>query len=218
MKRQVTSLIIRSFLAGVLIALGGLFYIKVREYTGNLVVAAFLYGISMVFISYFSFFLYTSKVCVLFEEWFMKGRLHISIRLIIGYIFNIIGVIAISSLFKIAIDMPDFVPQLAEFRLNSEWYELLVRGFLCGVLIYFGGKAYNRFSADLPRLTIIFLCVGCYITCGFDNSIVIAFYFSLTDNFFATIPPLLIITLGNALGGLAIPALNIILHKINEDD
>lgn len=216
MKKQITSVIIQGFLAGVLIGMGGLLYIKTREYTGNIVIAAFLYGISMVFISYFNFFLYTNKVCVLFDEWKRKGRLHISIRLVLGYLANVLGAYVIALLFKIAIDMPDFVQDLSDIRLNAEWYELIVRGFLCGLLIYFGGKAYNKFTNDLPKLVIIFLCVGCYITCGFDNSIVIAFYFSFLDNIFVSIPSLLLITLGNALGGLVIPALDIVLTKFNE--
>ena len=216
MKQQITTTFIRGFLAGVLIALGGLFYIKTREYTGNIVLAAFLYGISMVFITYFNFFLYTSKVCVLFDIWNKKGSLHISLKLLIGYVSNILGVFLISLLFKLAIDMPDFVDTLIETRLESKWYELIIRGFLCGLVIYFGGVAKKRFTSDLPQLTIIFLCVGCYITCGFDNSIVTSFYFSFAENVISTIPTLLLISLGNALGGLAIPALTIILNKFND--
>ena len=216
MRQKITSTIIRGFLAGVLIALGGLFYIKTREYTGNLVLAAFLYGISMVFITYFNFFLYTSKVCVLFDSWHKKGTVHITIKLILGFIANVLGTIAIAKLFKVAIDMPDFVDQLAESRLNSEWYELIIKGFLCGLVIYFGGVANKMFNNDLPKLTIIFLCVGCYITCGFDNSIVVSFYFALGNSFVSTIPTLLLIALGNALGGLFIPTLTIVLRKFHD--
>ena len=60
---------------------------------------------------------------------------------------------------------------------------------------------------------ILVLCVGAFIVCGFEHSIADAFYFSLSSDIPSTIVPLLLITLGNTIGGLLFPAIYLLIGK-----
>ena len=76
-------------------------------------------------------------------------------------------------------------------------------------------EGFKKSKADIGKYVILILCVGTFIVCGFEHSIADAFYFSLSENFLETIPALLLITLGNTIGGLIFPAIYLLIKKLD---
>ena len=79
----------------------------------------------------------------------------------------------------------------------------MIRGFFCGVLMYTAVWIYREKKTALG----ILFCIPVFILAGFEHSIADMFYFSLAGLFKTrALVFLLLVVLGNSLGGLFIPA------------
>ena len=83
--------------------------------------------------------------------------------------------------------------------------QTLFRGFFCGVLMYVAVWVYR----EKKTVVGILFCIPVFILSGFEHSIADMFYFSLAGTVFQgrSLLFLLLVVLGNSLGGLFIPCL-----------
>ena len=81
----------------------------------------------------------------------------------------------------------------------------MIRGFFCGVLMYVAVWVYR----EKKTVAGILFCIPVFILSGFEHSIADMFYFSLAGTVFQgrSLLFLLLVVLGNSLGGLFIPCL-----------
>ena len=87
-------------------------------------------------------------------------------------------------------------------RLSQTGLQTLIRGFFCGILMYTAVWVYR----EKGRIVGILFCVPVFILAGFEHSIADMFYFSLARSFeLRSIWFLLLVVLGNSLGGVFIP-------------
>ena len=205
--------LISSFLAGMLISFGGLIFIMTRKHIDNFVVGAYLFSTGLILVCNFGYFLYTGKICYLFDELKNKTKPNYVLQLIIGYLGNVIGALIFGLICKEILSIPEFVQPMIDSKVNDSWYGLILKGMFCGILIYLAVEGFKKSKTDIGKYVILILCVGAFIVCGFEHSIADAFYFSLSNDIFSTIPALLLITLGNTIGGLLFPFINIIIGK-----
>lgn len=85
--------------------------------------------------------------------------------------------------------------------LLATWTGNLV-GTGLGALMYIAVDGYK----EKGNLTILFLCVSLFILCGFEHCIANMFYFSLAGAWSVkAVGYLLVMTLGNSVGGMLIP-------------
>ena len=133
--------------------------------------------------------------------------------ILIGYLGNVIGALIFGLICKEILSIPEFVQPMIDSKVNDSWYGLILKGMFCGILIYLAVEGFKKSKTDIGKYVILILCVGAFIVCGFEHSIADAFYFSLSNDIFSTIPALLLITLGNTIGGLLFPFINIIIGK-----
>ena len=83
----------------------------------------------------------------------------------------------------------------------------VISGFLLGLVYEVTAEPIARTQAVSYTHLLIF-CVSVFILCGFEHCIANMFYFSLAGVWSAkTFGYLLVMTLGNSLGGMLIPAL-----------
>ncbi|MFQ9108137.1 MAG: formate/nitrite transporter family protein [Coprococcus sp.] len=80
---------------------------------------------------------------------------------------------------------------------------LFILGIFCGTLMYIAVEGYKQTKNPL----ILFVCVAGFILCGFEHCIADMFYVSVaqmwsTRAFLCVV----VISLGNAVGGMLIPA------------
>ena len=96
-------------------------------------------------------------------------------------------------------------------RLAQLPFQTVLRGFLCGILMY---VAVWVFSRKKTVLGIIF-CIPVFVLSGFEHSIADMFYFSLAGSIFRpqSLLFLLLVVLGNSAGGLFIPLLSLLKGK-----
>ncbi|MBQ4643768.1 MAG: formate/nitrite transporter family protein, partial [Oscillospiraceae bacterium] len=96
---------------------------------------------------------------------------------------------------------------ICEAKLSQEALQTFVRAFFCGVLMYMAVSTYR----EKNTLAGIFFCVPVFILSGFEHSIANMFYFGASG----IINPdsviyLAIVVIGNSVGGMAMPILNIL--------
>ena len=89
-------------------------------------------------------------------------------------------------------------------KLEQSVPQALIRAFFCGVLMYIAVRIYR----EKGTVVGIFVCVPAFILSGFEHSIANMFYFAAAHRLdVESILYLLLIILGNSLGGWCIPLL-----------
>ena len=82
----------------------------------------------------------------------------------------------------------------------------LIKGIFCGVLMYMAVSIYRDHNKNIAG---ILFCIPVFILCGFEHSIADMFYFAASGIVsFKALIFILIIILGNAVGGMLPPVLS----------
>ena len=189
--------LIDGILAGAMVSIGGTVLLSCE----NKVVGAVLFCIALLSICWFGFNLYTGKVGFLLAD---HSRANLSLTFI-GLLGNALGTLLFGLLIAAAL------PPLREAalaacgkRLMQLPWQTLLRGFFCGMLMY---TAVWSFRERKTPLGILF-CIPVFVLSGFEHSIADMFYFALAGLFrLQSLWFLLLVVLGNSLGGLFIPFL-----------
>lgn len=195
--------LVLGILAGLAIGIGGMVYLaSLPDYKP---VGAFLFSAGLMTICFFSLNLYTGKVCYLFNN---KPSFLIDLLLI--WIGNYIGAGLCGIMTGISLEkLSETAKTLCESKLDQSPISTIILGFLCGILVFVAVEIYNRTKSGIAKYIGIFTCIPLFIVAGFEHSIADMFYFSaahcsvaypLDDLIF-----ILLVTLGNSLGGLLVP-------------
>ena len=199
---------IKSVLAGIMIGIGGTIYLSLD----NKVVGASLFGIGLFMIVIYGFNLYTGKIGYLVDNFNFK---YIKM-LVITLIGNFIGTFFVGFILKytrIYTMISEKAKILAEIKLNDTLISILILSFFCGILMYLAVNTYKEVK-DIGKYLAVFLGVIVFILCGFEHSIANMYYFSVANAWnLNTLLYLLIMILGNSLGGILIPLCNKVIKK-----
>ena len=92
---------------------------------------------------------------------------------------------------------------MCQIKVDDSLISLFILGIFCGALMYIAVEGYKQTKNPL----ILFVCVAGFILCGFEHCIADMFYVSVaqmwsTRAFLCVV----VISLGNAVGGMLIPA------------
>ena len=186
--------------AGIGIAIGGTVYMSLdNKIAGALLFTAGLYAIVLN-----GLYLYTGKVGYLVEQ--EKPAPYLML-LLATWTGNLLGTAAGAALIlqtRVGSGLRERVLGICETKLGDDPFSILILAVFCGILMY---VAVDGFKSKGNPLILIF-CVSVFILCGFEHCIANMFYFSLAGVWSAkTFGYLLVMTLGNSLGGMLIPAL-----------
>ena len=188
---------IKGILAGLCITLGGCVLLGCE----NRYIGALLFSVALPTICMLGFSLYTGKVGYLVNS--HKGKDFATVYS--GLLGNIIGCFGFG--FLASESLPALVAKaqaLCQGKLEQSFTEALIRAFFCGVLMYIAVRLYREKSTIVG----IFVCVPAFILSGFEHSIANMFYFAAARIFHGEmVLYLLVIVLGNSLGGWCIPLL-----------
>ena len=189
-------------LAGMSISIGGAAFLMCYE--DNKYIGALLFCIGLLSVCWFGFSLYTGKIGFILEA---HSKEDISV-LLLGLLGNAIGAIACGYLLAYAIpQIGNTAKILAEAKLAQGYFKGFLRGIFCGILIY---VAVYIFKSKKTPLGII-LGIPAFIISGYEHSIADMFYFAASG--VASIEAfgyIMLIVLGNSVGGLVIPALQLL--------
>ena len=73
MFKKLINVFIKGLLAGFAISLGGFIFIMTKKYLDNHILASYLFATGLILVCNFGYFLYTGKVCYLFDELNIKN-------------------------------------------------------------------------------------------------------------------------------------------------
>lgn len=189
--------VIDGILAGGMVSVGGAVLLSCdNRYAG-----ALLFCIALLSICWFGFNLYTGKVGFLLRN-HSKSALQEAFWGLLG---NAIGTLFFGLLIAYALpQLKEAAVAACEKRLMQLPLQTLVRGFGCGILMYTAVWVYREKKTPLG----ILFCIPVFILAGFEHSIADMFYFALAGLFrLRSLWFLLLVVLGNSLGGLFIPFL-----------
>ena len=204
--------IIDGILAGILISLGGAVFLAC--YTSDAYmrcVGAFLFSLALVCICMRGYALYTGKIGLLTEK-HTKEDISVLLLCLLG---NVIATVAFGYLIAyIFPNMKATALTLCTGKLNQGYGFGLLRGILCGILVYLAVDIYRNNKSNIGTL----LCIPAFILSGYEHSIADMFYFAASGiASWQAFGYIVVIILGNSIGGLLIPVLQLVRPKGNNE-
>ena len=183
--------------AGIFISIGGAVFLSCE----NSVVGAVFFSVALLSICFMGLYLFTGKVGFLAVSHTGREIAEVVLTLLGNLIGTFLGGILVSAA----------KPKLMENaiarclpRLEMGVLPILITAFFCGILMYTAVAIYKEKGSPLG----IFFCVPVFILSGFEHSIADMFYFFCARMFSGEVFLfLLLVVIGNAVGGMFIPAL-----------
>lgn len=208
--------IVDGILAGILISLGGAVYLACVGYGSDLmrVVGAFLFSLALLCICMRGYSLYTGKIGLLTEK-HTKEDVSVMLLCLLG---NAIGTIVFGYLAGwVFPGMKATAMTLCSGKLGQDFtcygYGFL-KAVLCGLLVYLSVDVWRNNKSSLG----IMLCIPAFILSGYEHSIADMFYFAAAGTAsWKAFGFIVMIILGNSVGGLLIPVLQLIRPKENKE-
>ncbi len=197
--KKIIDIFLRSFMTGVAIAVGGTVYLS----CGNKYLGAFLFGTGLFVILSFGFNLFTGKVGYAVErEPVYLGELGII------WLGNFAGAAVSAFLIlqtRIA-GIGDKAKELSDIKLSDGLLSIFILAFFCGILMFIAADGNKNIKNPVGQILAIFLPVVVFIISGFEHCIANMYYFTLSGSWSAkALGYMMIMTLGNAAGGMLIP-------------
>lgn len=197
--KKIIDIFLRSFMTGVAIAVGGTVYLS----CGNKYLGAFLFGTGLFVILSFGFNLFTGKVGYAVErEPAYLGELGII------WLGDFAGAAVSAFLIlqtRIA-GIGDKAKKLSDIKLSDGLLSIFILAFFCGILMFIAADGNKNIKNPVGQILAIFLPVVVFIISGFEHCIANMYYFTLSGSWSAkALGYMMIMTLGNAAGGMLIP-------------
>ena len=185
--------------AGLAISIGGTVYLSVD----NKIIGSLLFAVGLYAIVLNGLFLYTGKVGYLVDQ---SDKIEYLGLLAITWLGNLAGtwIGAVAVLNTRIQGIRENAVGICETKLADEPLSIFLLAIFCGILMYIAVDGFKEKENPL----ILFFCVSVFILSGFEHCIANMFYFSIAGAWsLKTIVYLIIMTLGNSLGGVLIPSL-----------
>ena len=201
MKKRL-AVFVSAVLAGISIALGGTVFLSLE----SKVLGAALFTVGLFTICTLGLHLFTGKVCYVFD----KDKSY-AWDLPVIWLGNLCGTWLSAQALR-ATRAGDALAEkasaLCQVKLNDGLLSIFVLAVFCNILIYIAVEGFNKNPHELGKYLSLFFGVMVFILCGFEHCVANMFYFSVAAAWSGkTLLYLLVMTLGNAVGGLIFPLL-----------
>lgn len=201
-KESFKSIFAKAIMSGFLIGIGGTVYLSVdNKYLGG-----FLFSLGLFTIVQFGFSLYTGKVGYIPEN--KPAYIRVVLITLLG---NILGTGIAAFLIRLT-RVGDVVHEKAaaamETKMDDSIISKLVLGFFCGMLMYIAvenAKVSRSKGSDFSAVFGVAMPVMVFIFCGFNHSVADCFYLFAANPSAGGLLYILIVAIGNAVGGMTIP-------------
>ena len=183
-------------LAGISISMGGVANLA----SGNKIVGSLFFTVGLFLVLTGRFNLFTGKVCYAFEK-----KPSYIFNLIFIWLGNLTGALIFGGGLRLTrlISLEQKCVELCTTKINDSFISLLILGILCNILIFVAVHGFNNSKSDIIKVLSLFFGVSVFVLCGFEHCVADMFYFSFAAVWsFKTFACLLVITLGNILGGI----------------
>lgn len=163
--------IISGISAGLLVSIGGCVFLALANNVETKFVGAVLFAVALLVICYRGYSLFTGKVGFMVDN-HSKDAWSV---LLLGLFGNAIGTLAMGLAVKYALPaLAETAKVACEARLEQEIGQTIIRGMLCGVLMYLAVCIYRNKNT----ISGIVFCIPVFILSGFEHSVADMFYFA----------------------------------------
>lgn len=200
--------IISGVLAGISISTGGTVFLL----SDSKVIGALFFTVGLFCVCVFGFSLFTGKVCYAFDN---DRKYALSLPLI--WLGNLIGSLLVGFLLlqtRLAPILTEKASAICQTKLNQGYMSAFILAIFCNIMIYIAVEGYKTITHDVGKYLAIFFGVTVFVICGFEHCVANMFYFTVGKVWSVdTVLYLLIITAGNAVGGVAIPLMRNLINR-----
>lgn len=191
---------VKSLYSGLCIGLGGTAFLS----CDNKILGAFLFGLGLFTILNFGFNLFTGKV-----GYFVNNKPSYWGFLGIVWLGNFAGTFLFAKMMSVTRygdTLQTKANALCLVKDGDSIVSLLVLGIFCGMLMFIAADGFKTIENQFGKIVTVFLPVMVFILSGFEHCIADMFYFSLAGDFSpAMLQSLVVVTIGNSIGGGLIP-------------
>ena len=212
--RRIWGMFLYSVLAGFCIGLGGTVFLRVKDaFPGGTVAGAFLFAIGLFTICTRGYNLYTGKACYLFDNplpSYLGDLAVIWVGNLLGCMFlggleNLTGITGTDSGINVT------AAAMVEGKMQASFLSLFILGILCNVFIFIAVNGYANNPHEAGKYIALFMGVMVFILCGTEHSVADMYYWSVSkvlyDSPGQSLLRLLVVTLGNLVGGVFLPVI-----------
>lgn len=193
---------IGAVLAGMSIAIGGLVFLSVDDR----IIGAALFTVGLFTVCSMGLNLFTGKVCYVFQS-----SREYALALPIIWIGNLAGtglIALFASLTRNAPALTEKAAGMCKVKVEDSLVSLFFLGILCNILIYIGVEGYKSIQHEFGKYLALVFGVMVFILCGTEHCVADMFYLWMGGAWSArAVVCILVITLGNAAGGVLFPVL-----------
>ena len=209
-------LFLNSIMAGILIGIGAIAFLSIE----NRVTGAIFFCLGLFTILMNGYHLYTGRVAYVFER---PPSYIIDILLIwLGNLAGtwLCGTVAINTRL---VALSERAIALTETKLNDNLFSIFLLAIFCNMMIVIAVESYTRNSHEVGKYLGLVLGVAGFIVCGFEHCIANMAYFTIAGAWDNSIGAgnvwvyLLVMTVGNAVGGVIIPGVRQLTKKYAPD-
>lgn len=202
-----------AIMAGAFIAMGGVVFLSLD----NKIVGAFMFSLGLFAVCTLKYNLFTGKVGYLFCN-YVKTYLPWCLMVWVG---NLVGSIIVAELVRLTRIAPGIIEKstkLVQVKADDSLISLFVLGIFCNIMVVHAVDQYLNNPHEVGKYLGIVMSIMVFILCGFEHCIADMFYIQMARMWNSqTIIALIVITLGNVLGGILIPTMRKINTKLKSE-
>ena len=202
-----------AIMAGAFIAMGGVVFLSLD----NKIVGAFMFSLGLFAVCTLKYNLFTGKVGYLFCN-DVKTYLPWCLMVWVG---NLVGSIIVAELVRLTRVAPGIIEKstkLVQVKADDTLISLFVLGIFCNIMVVHAVDQYLNNPHEIGKYLGIVMSIMVFILCGFELCIADMFYIQMARMWNSqTIIALIVITLGNVLGGILIPTMRNINIKLKNE-
>lgn len=192
---------VSAVLAGMCVGFGGVVFLSLD----NRIIGSVMFTVGLFTICTFGLHLFTGKVCYALEN----GKSY-NLALPVIWLGNLAGTGVTALIVKLSrIDgIAEQATELTAVKLDDSILSLFLLGVLCNIFIYIAVDGYKNNPHELGKYLSLFFGVMVFILAGTEHCVADMFYFWLSGWSVDAALRVLVITLGNAAGGILFRALH----------
>ena len=214
------SIFLYAVLAGICIGLGGTVFLRVKDaFTGGNIVGAFLFAIGLFTICTRGYNLFTGKACYLFDN-----KPDYLLTLLVIWVGNFLGCLLLAYVERATGicgaggGIHTTAEALVSGKMEASYLSLFLLGCICNIFIYIAVNGYAANPHPVGKYIALFMGVMVFILAGTEHSVADMYYWSVSGVLAAnpgqSLLRIVIITLGNVVGGVSFPLVEKLYKKL----
>ena len=197
--REKAASFLDSILGGMCIGIGGVVFLSCE----SKVVGAVFFCLGLFAICTFGFNLFTGKVGYVFQRPLRYTGFVLSV-----WLGNLIGTGIVGYAVRAAriAGIAEKAAGMCQTKLDDSLVSIFILSVFCNILMFIAVDGFRNNPHEIGKYIGIFLGVTVFILCGFEHCVANMFYFSVANAWSGrTVLYLLVMSVGNACGGVLIP-------------